>query len=176
MANLIDFLGRLLISALFLISAYNKIFSIDGTMSWMEGFGIPGFLLYPTIALEIILPLFIIIGYQARLSAGLLAIFCIATAFLFHYDFVVFRYDCAMLRYDFAIFHYVSAEENIHYMWDKLGRSELIGMDVIYAPRTSKKQQNKPNFFSQKRNSAFIYAKKIKIIQILNYFFSEDQI
>jgi putative oxidoreductase len=88
MANLIDFLGRLLISALFLLSAYNKILSIDGTMSWMEGFGVPGFLLYPTIALEIILPLFVIIGYQARISAGLLAIFCITTAFLFHYDFI----------------------------------------------------------------------------------------
>ena len=87
MANLIDLIGRLLISALFLISAYNKIFSIDGTMSWMEGFGIPGLLLYPTIALEIILPIFIIIGYQARLSAGLLAIFCLVTAFIFHYDF-----------------------------------------------------------------------------------------
>ena len=56
-------------------------------MSWMEGFGIPGFLLYPTIALEIILPLLIIIGYQARLAAGLLAIFCLATAFIFHNDF-----------------------------------------------------------------------------------------
>ena len=87
MFNLIDFIGRLLISALFLISAYNKIFSIDGTMGWMEGFGIPGLLLYPTIALEIILPLFIIIGYQARISASLLAVFCLATAFIFHYDF-----------------------------------------------------------------------------------------
>ncbi len=88
MANLIDFIGRLLISTLFLISAYNKIFSIDGTMSWMEGFGVPGFLLYPTIAIEIILPLFVIIGYKAKISAGLLSIFCIATAFLFHFDFV----------------------------------------------------------------------------------------
>ena len=87
MSNLIDFIGRLLISALFLLSAYNKIFSIDGTMSWMEGFGIPGLLLYPTIALEIILPLFIIIGYNARLSGGLLSIFCVITAFIFHYDF-----------------------------------------------------------------------------------------
>ena len=87
MFNLIDFIGRLLISALFLISAYNKIFSIDGTMGWMEGFGVSSFLLYPTIVLEIILPLFIIIGYQARLSAGLLAIFCLATAFIFHNDF-----------------------------------------------------------------------------------------
>ena len=87
MANLIDLIGRLLISALFLLSAYNKILSIDGTMGWMEGYGIPGFLLYPTIALEIILPLFIIIGYNARLSAGLLALFCLSTAFVFHFDF-----------------------------------------------------------------------------------------
>ena len=87
MSNLVDLIARLLISALFLISAYNKIFSIDGTMSWMEGFGIPGMLLYPTIVLEIILPLFIIVGYKAKLSAGLLAIFCIATALIFHFDF-----------------------------------------------------------------------------------------
>ena len=98
MANLIDFIARLLISALFLISAYNKIFSIDGTMSWMEGFGIPGLLLYPAIALEIILPLFIIIGYQARIAAGLLAIFCIATAFIFHYDFVDQMQTIAFLK------------------------------------------------------------------------------
>jgi putative oxidoreductase len=87
MSNLIDFIGRLFISALFLFSAYNKIFSVDGTMSWMEGFGVSGLLLYPAIALEIILPIFIIIGYQAKISAGLLAVFCLATAFIFHYDF-----------------------------------------------------------------------------------------
>ena len=98
MANLIDFIARLLISALFLISAYNKILSIDGTMSWMEGFGIPGLLLYPTIALEIILPLFVVIGYQARIAAGLLAIFCIATAFIFHYDFVDQMQTIAFLK------------------------------------------------------------------------------
>ena len=98
MANLIDLIGRLLISALFLISAYDKILSLDGTMSWMEGFGIPRLLLYPTIALEIILPLFIIIGYQARIAAGLLAIFCIATAFIFHYDFVDQMQTIAFLK------------------------------------------------------------------------------
>ena len=36
----------------------------------------------------IVLPLFVIIGYKAKISAGLLSIFCIATAFLFHFDFV----------------------------------------------------------------------------------------
>ena len=87
MVNFIDLVARILISALFLISAYDKIFSIDGSMSWMEGFGVPGFLLYPAIVLEIILPLCIIIGYQARIAAGFLAIFCLATAFIFHLDF-----------------------------------------------------------------------------------------
>ena len=98
MSNLIDFIGRLLISALFLLSAYNKIFSIDGTMSWMEGYGIPGFLLYPTIAIEIILPLFIVIGYNAKLSAGLLFIFCVTTAFIFHYDFADQMQTIAFLK------------------------------------------------------------------------------
>ena len=87
MVNLIDLIGRILISSLFLVSAINKIFSIDGSINWMSGFGIPGFFIYPAIALEIILPLFIIIGYQARFSAGLLAAFCVATAFIFHFDF-----------------------------------------------------------------------------------------
>ena len=41
-----------------------------------------------TFSITIEQPLFVIIGYQARVSAGLLSLFCIATAFLFHYDFV----------------------------------------------------------------------------------------
>ena len=88
MINLIDLTGRILISAIFLISAYNKIFSIDGSISWMEGFGVPGFLLYPAILLEIILPFCIIIGYQARIAASLLALFCLSTAFIFHLNFL----------------------------------------------------------------------------------------
>ena len=87
MNNVLDLIGRVLISSLFLISAYNKIFSLGGSMNWMEGFGVPGFLIYPAIILEIILPVFIIIGYKARVSASLLAIFCLATAFIFHLDF-----------------------------------------------------------------------------------------
>ena len=87
MSNIFDLLGRILISSLFLISAYNKLFSIDGTMGWMEGYGVPGLLIYPTIVLEIILPLFVIVGYKSKTSSALLAIFCILTAFIFHFDF-----------------------------------------------------------------------------------------
>ena len=87
MANVFDLIGRIFISALFLISAFNKILNLDGSMSWMEGFGVPGFLIYPAIILEVILPIFIIIGYQTKTSAGILSIFCLATALLFHTDF-----------------------------------------------------------------------------------------
>ena len=87
MANLLDFLGRLFISALFLFSAYNKVLNYSGTVGWMESFGVPGFLLGPTIALEIVLPLFIIIGFQTKLSSILLAFFSLVTAVIFHSDF-----------------------------------------------------------------------------------------
>ena len=42
---------------------------------------------YEWTAISIMVTLFIIVGYKAQLSAGLLAIFCVATAFIFHFDF-----------------------------------------------------------------------------------------
>ena len=87
MANILDLVGRIFISALFLISAYNKLFSVEGSIGWMEGVGVPGFLIYPAIILEIILPVLVIIGYKTKISAVLLAIFSIATALIFHLDF-----------------------------------------------------------------------------------------
>ena len=87
MANVLDLIGRILISALFLISAFNKVFNLDNSMGWMETFGVPGFLIFPAIAIEIILPILVIVGYQAKIAAGILAIFCLLTAFLFHFDF-----------------------------------------------------------------------------------------
>ena len=87
MANVLDLVGRIFISALFLVSAFNKIFNLDGSIGWMEGFGVPGFLIFPAIAVEIILPVLVIVGYQARIAAGVLAVFCLVTAFLFHFDF-----------------------------------------------------------------------------------------
>ena len=87
MTNFIDLIGRIFISALFLISAFNKIFNLNGSISWMEGFGVPGFLIFPAIAIEIILPILVIVGFKARIAAGILATFCLVTAFLFHFDF-----------------------------------------------------------------------------------------
>ncbi len=87
MANFFDLIGRIFISSIFLYSGYNKIFNYGNTVAWMEGFGIPGFLLWPAIILEIILPILIIIGYRTQISSIILAIFCITTAVIFHLDF-----------------------------------------------------------------------------------------
>ena len=87
MTNILDLVARILISALFLLNGIFKISNYDGTVGWMEGFGIPGILLIPAIILEIAGPFLIILGYKAKIAAGLLSLFCIATAVIFHNDF-----------------------------------------------------------------------------------------
>ena len=85
--NIFDLIGRILISLVFLLSGVNKIINYDDTFMWMEDYGVAGILLIPTIILEIVAPILIIIGYQVRISAVLLGIFCIATAIIFSSDF-----------------------------------------------------------------------------------------
>ena len=87
MGNVLDLLGRILISALFLINGVFKISNYDGSVDWMESFGVPGILIIPAIMLEIIGPIMIIVGYKAKIAAGFLSLFCILTAVIFHNDF-----------------------------------------------------------------------------------------
>ena len=87
MSNILDLVARILISTLFLLNGFFKIGNYDGTVEWMEGYGIPEIFLIPTIILEIVGPILIILGYKAKISAGLLSLFCILTAVIFHNDF-----------------------------------------------------------------------------------------
>ncbi len=82
-----DFLapvGRLLISLIFLLSGLGKIFTLEQSQQYMESVGVPGILLFPTIAFEILASLAVILGWKTRTAAALLAGFSIATAALFH--------------------------------------------------------------------------------------------
>ena len=87
MTNILDLIGRVFISLIFLLSGFSKISNYEGTVSWMESLGVPGIFLIPAIVLEIIAPIFIIIGYKVKISATLLSLFCVATAFIFHNNF-----------------------------------------------------------------------------------------
>ena len=87
MTNIIDLLGRIFISILFFINGVFKINNYDGTIEWMDGYGLPGIMIIPAILIEIVAPVLIIIGYKTKISAAFLFLFCISTAFIFHNDF-----------------------------------------------------------------------------------------
>ena len=87
LSNSLDLIGRLFISSIFLLSGINKIRNYEGSHDWMESLGVPGVLLIPAIVLEVVAPILVIVGYQVKISAALLSLFCISTAIIFHTDF-----------------------------------------------------------------------------------------
>ena len=50
MIKALDLFGRVLISALFFLNGIFKINNYEGTIGWMESFGLPGILIIPAIA------------------------------------------------------------------------------------------------------------------------------
>ena len=85
--QVIEVLGRIFLSTLFLIEGINKIFNYERTIQFMESFSVPEYLAIPAIILEILFPLLLIIGYQTKIAAFVMAIFTIAVATIFHTNF-----------------------------------------------------------------------------------------
>ena len=85
--QILEFIGRIFISLIFLIAGVGKIFNYEGTIGYMESYGIPGYLLIPAIVIEILFPLLVIIGYKTKFSAMILSLFTILLAIIFHTDF-----------------------------------------------------------------------------------------
>ncbi|UAB77523.1 DoxX family protein [Erythrobacter sp. SCSIO 43205] len=81
--------GRVLLAALFLIAGINKIGGVEGTSGYIASVGLPfpELLYWATLALEIIAPIMLIVGYKARYAAIALGVFSIAAAVFFHADF-----------------------------------------------------------------------------------------
>ena len=76
MINIFDLVGRIFISLVLLLSGFNKIGNYEGTIGWIETFGMPEIFLIPAIILEVGAPILIIIGYKVKISAALLSLFC----------------------------------------------------------------------------------------------------
>ena len=85
--QILELIGRIFISLIFLIAGVGKIFNYEGTIGYMESFGVPGYLLIPAIIIEILFPLLVIIGYKTKLAALVLALFAALLAIIFHTDF-----------------------------------------------------------------------------------------
>ena len=85
--QVIEVLGRIFLSTLFLIEGINKIFNYEGTIQYMESFGVSEYLTIPAIILEILFPLLLIIGYQTKIAALVMMKFTIVVAIIFHTNF-----------------------------------------------------------------------------------------
>ena len=85
--QIIQVVGRIFLSTIFLIEGISKIFNYGGTIEYMENFNVSGTLIIPAIIVEIVFPILLIIGYQTRFSAFVLSLFTLALAVIFHTDF-----------------------------------------------------------------------------------------
>jgi putative oxidoreductase len=87
LSNLSLLSGRAMLSAMFIMAGISKIGAYAGTQAYMESVGLPGLLLPAVITLEIAGGLAILVGYQTRVAALLLAGFTLMAAIVFHSDF-----------------------------------------------------------------------------------------
>ena len=85
--HILEVVGRIFLSTLFLINGISKITYYEGTLEYMESFNVPEYLLIPAIIVEILFPILLIIGYKTRLSAIVLSLFTVLLAIIFHTDF-----------------------------------------------------------------------------------------
>jgi len=84
-ANAAALLGRIFMSAIFITAGYGKIGGYAGASAYMAKMGVPGALLPLVILVELGGGLLILVGFQTRVVAFLLAGFSLLSGLLFHY-------------------------------------------------------------------------------------------
>ncbi|MFE0015609.1 DoxX family protein [Mesorhizobium sp. NPDC059054] len=86
-ANLLLLLSRLLLAALFVPAGIQTLGDIGGATGYFAGLGLPS----PQLAawgvglFELIAGFAVLIGFQMRIAAGLLAAFCLIAGYIGHY-------------------------------------------------------------------------------------------
>ena len=86
MNNALNLIGRLLIAALFLPAGLAKLAGFDGTVGYIESVGLPLPAVAATVALavEILGSVALILGFQTRVTASVLAVFTMVASIFFH--------------------------------------------------------------------------------------------
>jgi putative oxidoreductase len=82
--NFAELAGRVLLSAMFLLSGIGKITGYAGTQAYMASQGVPTDLLPAVIAVEVLGAIAIILGWNTRVAAFLLGGFTLLSALIFH--------------------------------------------------------------------------------------------
>lgn len=96
--------GRVLIGGMFLMAGVQKAFDLVGTAGYIESVGLP----LPTVLavlaaiVEVVAGLGLVLGYKARHSALILAVFTLLASVFFHMNFSQ-QVQIAMFTKNFAI-------------------------------------------------------------------------
>lgn len=120
-----DLIGRIFISLIFLWAGIAKITDYAGKQGYMESVGVPGILLPLVIILEIGGAIAVVLGWKTRWAALALAIFCILSAFLFHFDFsnqmqsILFMKNIAIAGGFAVIFAHGAGQLSLDYKFNK---------------------------------------------------------
>ena len=85
--HIVEVLGRIFISTLFIVEAIKKFFSPDEGMIYMSDYGVPEILFYPSLIFEFVVPLILIAGFKTKFFASLLFLFVLSVTVIFHTDF-----------------------------------------------------------------------------------------
>ena len=85
--HIVEAFGRVFLSTLFLFEAVRKFFYQIETIDYMENFGVPEFLFYPSLLFELIVPILLIIGFKTRIAALAMCLFTLTVSVIFHSDF-----------------------------------------------------------------------------------------
>ncbi|MDI7864789.1 DoxX family protein [Rhizobiaceae bacterium n13] len=84
--DIILLVGRVLLSAMFILSGYPKLLDPAGTAGMIAGAGLPAATLLAYVAglFELVAGIAVLVGFQTRIAAILLAAFSLFTALVFH--------------------------------------------------------------------------------------------
>ena len=85
--HVFEVLGRILLSSLFIIEGVNKFFNQEETIMYMEDYGVSEIFFFPTVLLEIFIPMLLIVGYKTRILGSIMYLFTLSVALIFHLNF-----------------------------------------------------------------------------------------
>ena len=86
MNNALNLIGRILLAALFLPAGLSKLSGFEGAVGYIGSVGLPfaSVAAVAAIAVEILGSVALIVGFQTRIAAAVLAVFTIVASVFFH--------------------------------------------------------------------------------------------
>ena len=86
MNNALNLMGRILLAALFLPAGLSKLSGFEGTVGYIGSVGLPfaSVAAAAAVAVEILGSVALIVGFQTRIAAAVLAVFTLVASVFFH--------------------------------------------------------------------------------------------